>query len=75
MLRAQRKTQQKKSKLRVEVWSSNAEGGLVPGESGGLEEGLLIALIAARKGVHLTVVEKGFGAISPGETLQENKLR
>ncbi len=36
------------------------------------ERGLVIVtLIAIRKGIHMWVVEEGFGAISPRETLSE----
>lgn len=34
---------------------------------------LIVTLIAIRKSVHVRVVEKGFGAVSPRETLQKSK--
>lgn len=54
----------------MERWSGNKllRDELVPEVCGG--GSLVVTLVAVRKGVHVRVVEKGFGAVPPRETLR-----
>lgn len=55
----------------MELWSSNKrrEGGSGPAVEV-LVVLLIVALVAIRKRIHVSVVEEAFGSISPGELLQ-----
>lgn len=60
----------------MELWSSNKrrEGGSGPAVEV-LVDSLIVALVAIRKRIHVSVVEEAFGSISPGELLQGGQNR